>query len=222
MRGGGVLRLAGGQRDHPLGGGGAGTLRVRRNDLGVIRGHDLILGVVVHVPVILGADHDRVARLQFVDVAQRLAVAVAMARHGEVAEFPGHLAGGVVPHAMLVQLFQRGALHDVALPLVAEAGDVDLRDQIALRGLLRLHRRIAFLLRGHLGLFAVGGGALPRHGLPCLHLLVLGLYTRPPHLPDDVQRAHRRQREQDLHQYAEHIPNHSVTALAGDGRRPPM
>ena len=111
-----------------------------------VRGqHNLVPGVVVDVPVILGTNDDGIAFLQLVHIAQRLPVAVAVAGDGEVADLPRHLGGVVMAQTVAIELLERGAFHDVAVPLGAEARNVDLRNQVAIFRVFRLYRRIALL-----------------------------------------------------------------------------
>ena len=100
---------------------------------------------MVYVPVILRTDDDRVAFLQFVDIAEGLSVAIAVACEGEVADLAGHLRVFVVAEAVFVEFGEGGSLNKVALPLAAESRNVDLGDQLAFLRALRLRWRIAFL-----------------------------------------------------------------------------
>ena len=161
---------------------------------------------MVDVPVILGTDDDRVAFLQFVHVAKRLSVAITMASYGKVADLTRHLGVLIVPQTVTVQLLQRGALHQVAVPLRAKTRDVHLCDQIAIRRFFGLDRRIAFLRLGHLDITAVVAGVGPIHGLRGLILDLFGFHAGPPHLPDDIERAYRSGGQQQFRNDAQHLP----------------
>ena len=100
---------------------------------------------MVYVPVILRTDDDRVAFLQFVDIAEGLSVAIAVACEGEIADLARHLRILVVAEAVLVEFGERGAFNEVALPLAAESRNVDLGDELAFLCALRLRWRVAFL-----------------------------------------------------------------------------
>ena len=103
---------------------------------------------MIHVPVILRADDDRVALLQLVYIAERLPIAVAMAGEGEITDLAGHLRIRVVSETVLVEFGECRTFHEIALPLTAESWNVDLSDELAFLRVLRLHRRIALLSLG--------------------------------------------------------------------------
>ena len=209
----GVFRFAGGHGQHAFGRCCAGVFGVGRHHFGLCRQHDFVAGVVVHVPVILRADDDRVAFLQFVDVAERLPVAVAVAGEGEVADLAGHLRIRVVAEAVLVELCQVRAFHQVALPLAAESRYVDLGDEFAFRGALRLYRRVTLLCLRH-GDVAGLSWIRPGYGLAGFDLVMLRLHARPPHLPCDVQRADGGGGQHEFGEDAEYRPQRAFGASA--------
>ena len=141
----GVFRFACGHGQHAFGWRRAGVFGVGGDHFDVGRQHDFVAGVVVDVPVILRAHDDRVAFLQFVDVAEWLSVAVAVPCEGEIADLARHLRILVVAESVLVEFGERGAFNEVALPLAAESRNVDLGDELAFLCALRLRWRVAFL-----------------------------------------------------------------------------
>ena len=145
MRRRGIFRFARGHGQHAFGRCSAGIFGVGGDHFDVGRQHDFVARVVVHVPVILRTDDDRVAFLQFVDIAEGLSVAVAVACEGEVADLAGHLRVFVVAEAVFVEFGEGSSLNEVALPLAAESRNVDLGDQLAFLRALRLRWRVAFL-----------------------------------------------------------------------------
>lgn len=184
-----VFRLAGRQRDHarlPVGG--------RVEDARILGEHDPVPGVPVDKPKRFGADDDRITWLEPVDAAQRLPVPVAMPRNGEIPGLPGHCCVRIVAEPVLVQLVQADALHDGAMPVVAEPGNVEFPDQ-------RTHVRCLS-----------GGGRVAglRWGDPCgirfrpvgllchLVLMVCGLDARPPLHPCDVAATQDAEQEGEL------------------------
>ena len=64
-----------------------------------------------------------------------------------------------------IELLERGAFHDVAVPLGAEARNVDLRNQVAIFRVFRLYRRIALLGFGDGDRSPVVAGVAPVDGL---------------------------------------------------------
>src|SRR4051812_47308976 len=141
--------LAGGERDHLLGRLLAGVLRHRRDD--VHRGRQDVRGRVhlVHEPGVPGADHDRVAGLDLVQVPEAVAVGGAVAGDGEVADLAGRGRVGVVPGALL-QVTDGDPLHDDLVPVLAELGDVQHRVAGAEWHVERVGLRLAGVVSGRL------------------------------------------------------------------------
>ena len=130
-----------------------------------------------------------------------------MAGDGEVADLPRHLGGVVMAQTVAIELLERGAFHDVAVPLGAEARNVDLRNQVAIFRVFRLYRRIALLGFGDGDRSPVVAGVAPVDGLGGFVLGSLRLDTGPPHLPDDVQGANHGSGNQQFGADAECLPD---------------
>ena len=118
-----------------------------------------------------------------------------------------------------IELLERGAFHDVAVPLGAEARNVDLRNQVAIFRVFRLYRRIALLGFGDGDRSPVVAGVAPVDGLGGFVLGSLRLDTGPPHLPDDVQGANHGSGNQQFGADAECLPNRLSVPQDCRGRR---
>src|SRR6185437_905347 len=145
---GGELGMAGRQREQPPGRGRARLVRHRRDHRDVGRVDDLATGEAqrgdrvgvaaavaddaVGVPVRPGADDDRGAGLELVQVEERRPLADPVPGDGDVADRARQRSVDVVAGA-LVQLVEVGALDDGEDVVGAEVRDVDQREAVAER-----------------------------------------------------------------------------------------
>ena len=112
-----------------------------------------------------------------------------------------------MPESVQIEFGQVGALHEIALPRIAEARDVHAADELAYARMFGLQRRVALLRVRDFRIGAVAGRLRPPDALAFLDLPVLGLHARPPLHPHHVQRAHQSHGEQNLREDHHHRPH---------------
>src|SRR6185437_682540 len=188
---GGELGMAGRQREQPPGRGRGRLVRHRRDHRDVGRVDDLAAGEAqrrdgvgvaavtddpVGVPVRPGADDDRGAGLELVQVEERRPLADPVPRDRDVADRARQRGVDVVAGA-LVELVEVGAFDDREDVVGAEVRDVDQREAVAERdtadllarpGRDRADRGVAAVATTSVRRLPAAAPALPRHVDPLL------------------------------------------------------